>query len=48
MLVGSYVFRRTRGWAMGASFSEPATLGDLGHSVHYLYTDEKSQRNSKL
>ena len=38
-LLGDTVLERTRGWPMGGSFSEPATLVDLGESVYRLYTD---------
>ena len=37
--LGDSVFRRVRGWPMGGSFSEPATLIDLGESVFRLYSD---------
>ena len=38
MSLGNCIVKRVRGWPMGGSLSEPATLADLGHDVHYLYT----------
>lgn len=39
--VGEEIFQRRRGWAMGASLSEPATLADLGDCIHRLYSDHR-------
>lgn len=39
-LLGDLVLERTRGYPMGGSFSEPATLVDLGEDTFCLYSDE--------
>jgi len=46
--VGETVFSRDRGWPMGGSFSEPATLLDLGTDVHKFYTDVNFQKRVGL
>ena len=37
--VGDVLVQRRQGYAMGSSFSEPATLVDLGECIYRLYTD---------
>lgn len=38
--LGQEVVARKRGWPMGGSMSEPATLADLGEDIHFLYADQ--------
>ena len=47
-LRGEYVVKRTQGWPMGGSMSEPATLVDLGEDTRRLYVDPQVQRSSGL
>ena len=44
-MVGRHVVQRTRGYPQGGSFSEPATLIDLGFSNHE-FIKSKAKRNS--
>ena len=46
--VGSAIFRRQKGWAMGAPLSEPATLADLGECVHQLYINPQFAKHVGL
>jgi len=39
-ILGDSVVERVRGWPMGGSFSEPATLVDLGQAAYELLTDD--------
>ena len=43
-LVGTEVIERLTGWPMGGSFSEPATLVDLGEAIRQLHEDVSVQR----
>ena len=43
--VGDSVVERIRGWPMGGSLSEPATLVDLGEATRQLYVCPPGQED---
>ena len=45
LVLGSTVVERVKGWPMGGSMSEPATLADLGDDIHTLYENPKKAKH---
>ena len=39
--LGTLIIERVAGWPMGGSFSEPATLVDLGEDIFSLYDEDQ-------